>query len=97
MCIMINMEIDEYTLMDLFKKRVEEFCDGDDLILEGLYHLLADGVFDGMQLDVNAIVDNFYINDTIVLTKEEAEENDLHLEDAIASNHEENRYLFWAF
>ena len=70
---MINVKIDETTLLNLFMSRLEYWTTNADVL--GLYEsylkeLIDCGCFEGAELDVNLIVDNLYVNDTAVTDKE---------------------------
>lgn len=70
---MINVQIDEQTLLNLFIGRVEYWTtDSGILKLYEKYfqNLIDDGCFEGAEPDVNLIVDNSYVNDTAVTDKE---------------------------
>lgn len=70
---MINVKIDEITLLNLFMNRMECWTtDADVLELYESYlkELVDCGCFEGVELDVNLIVDNLYINDTAVTDRE---------------------------
>ena len=70
---MINVKIDETTLLNLFMNRLEYWTTDADVL--GLYEsylkeLIDCGCFEGAELDVNLIVDNLYVNDTAVTDRE---------------------------
>ena len=70
---MINVKIDETTLLNLFMSRLEYWTTDADVL--GLYEsylkeLIDCGCFEGAELDINLIVDNLYVNDTAVTDKE---------------------------
>ena len=70
---MINVKIDETTLLNLFMNRLEYWTtDSDVLELYEKYleDLIFNGCFEGAELDVDLIVDNLYVNDTAVTNKE---------------------------
>ena len=70
---MINVKINEQALLNLFMSRLEYWTTDADV--SGLYEsylkdLVDCGCFEGVELDVNLIVDNLYINDTAVTDRE---------------------------
>ena len=96
---MINVKIDETTLLNLFMNRVEYWTSDDDVLSiyeDYLKELINDGCFDGSELDVNMFVDNLYINDTTIMDKQELLENyiDIYDEDKVlAKNEDKDLYL----
>ncbi len=73
---MVNVKIDEDTLIDMLMDRVAFWTnDSDTLDLYEQYYTNAvwGGVFDGAELDVMAIVDNDYVNWLDVITEEDFE------------------------
>lgn len=97
---MINVQIDEQTLLNLFIGRVE-YWTTDSGILE-LYekyfqNLIDGGCFEGAELDVNLFVDNSYVNDTAVTDKEGlSEEYNIETDDCeriLASDEDNDLYL----
>ena len=100
---MINVQINETTLLNLFMNRLEYWLtDGDVLVLyeEYLKNLIDCGCFEGAVLDVNIFIDNLYINDTTVLDKKTLEENGIDIEDSdrvLAKDENENLYLVSTF
>ena len=70
---MINVKIDETTLLNLFMNRLEYWTtDADVLELYEKYleDLIFNGCFEDAELDVDLIVDNLYVNDTAVTNRE---------------------------
>lgn len=70
---MINVQIDETTLLNLFMDRLEYWTTDSEVLElyeEYLQDLIYSGCFEGAELDVSLIVDNLYINDTAVTDKE---------------------------
>lgn len=70
---MINVKIDETTLLNLFMSRLEYWTTDADVL--GLYEsylkeLIDCGCFEGEELYVDLIVDNLYVNDTAVTDRE---------------------------
>ena len=97
---MINVKIDETTLLNLFMNRLEYWTtDSDVLELYEKYieDLIFNGCFEGAELDVNLIVDNLYVNDTAVTDREGLIKEygiDVDNDDRIlASDEDNNLYL----
>ena len=75
---MITVRMDEDTIIDLLVNRVKYWTDDDDTIeLFDQYYtsMVEGGCFDGADLDVMAIVDNDYVNNTSIVTREEFEKD----------------------
>lgn len=67
---MVNVQINETDLLDLFMNRLEYWTnDGDTLELyeDYLESLIDNGCFEGANLEVNTLIDDLYINDTSVM------------------------------
>lgn len=97
---MINIKIDETTLLNLFMNRLEYWTTSDDVLelYESYLKKLIDcGCFEGAELDVNLIVDNLYVNDTAVTDKEGLiNDYDIEVDDydrILASNEDNDLYL----
>ena len=96
---MINVKIDETTLLDLFMDRVEYWTSDVDVLdlYEGyLNELIYGGCFEGVELDVNMFVDNLYINDTTIMDREMLDDNDIEIDDSekvFAKNEDKDLYL----
>lgn len=96
---MINVQIDETTLLNLFMDRLEYWTTDSDvteLFEEYLNSLIDGGCFEGAELDVNLIIDNLYINDTTIMDKEELENNNIDVDDydkVLAKNEDKDLYL----
>ena len=96
---MINVQIDEATLLNLFMNRVEYWTSDDDVLalyenyLEGLIY---SGCFEGAELDVSMFVDNLYINDTTIMDKQELLKSDIDVYDwekVLAKDEDKDLYL----
>ena len=93
---MINVKIDETTLLNLFMNRLEYWTTNSDVL--GLYEkyledLIFNGCFEGAELDVNLIVDNLYVNDTTVTDREGLSQQygiDVNNDDRILASDEDN-------
>lgn len=74
----ITVQIDEDTAIDMLVDRVKHWTDDDDTIelFEQFYtNRVEGGCFDGADFDVMSIVDNDYVNNTSITTREEFEKN----------------------
>ena len=97
---MINVQIHETTLLNLFMDRLEYWTtDSDVLELYENYlkELIECGCFEGEELYVDLIIDNLYINDTAV-TNKEGLSTDYFIETnederILASNEDKDLYL----
>ena len=96
---MINVQLDETTLLNLFMDRVEYWTSDADVLelYEGyLEELIDSGCFDGAELDVDMFVDNLYINDTSIMDEKELLENYIDIYDSekvLAKNEDKDLYL----
>ena len=71
---MITVQIDEDYVIELLMNRVKTWTDDEDTIelFEQYYdNMVYNGCYDGSTLDVMAIVDNDYVNNTSIVTCEE--------------------------
>lgn len=97
---MINVKIDETTLLNLFMERLEYWTTDSDVLElyeEYLKDLIYSGCFEDVELDVDLIVDNLYINDTAVTNREGlSEQYGIEVDDydkILASNEDKDLYL----
>lgn len=96
---MINAQISETTLLNLFMDRLEYWTsDGDiqELYEEYLESLIDNGCFEGMEIDINSIIDNLYINDTTIMDKEDLIKNNIDVDDSeqvLAKNEGKDLFL----
>ena len=96
---MINVQINETTLLNLLMDRVEYWTSDDDVLElyeDYLKDLIDCGCFDGFELDVNVFVDNLYINDTTIMNKEMLYDNDIDVDDnekVFTKNEDKDLYL----
>ena len=70
--------MDEQVAIDLLVKRVECWTDDSEIIdlFEEYYtNMVEGGCFDGADFDVMSIVDNDYINNTSIITREKFEKD----------------------
>ena len=96
---MINVQIDETTLLNLFVDRLEYWTSDADVL--GLYEdylgeLIDSGCFDSTELDIDMFVDNLYINDTTIMDKEMLDDNGIEVDDSekvLAKNEDKDLYL----
>lgn len=96
---MINVKIDEVTLLNLLMNRLEYWTSDDDVLTlykNYLKALIDSGYFDVDELDVDMFVDNLYINDTTIMDKEMLDDNDIEVDDSdkvLAKNEVQDLYL----
>lgn len=96
---MITITIDEDTLLEMLLNRVEYWTNAQNIIdlYKGYYsRLVRSGCFENCKLDIKSIVDNDYIVNLTIITKEEFEDWDIESEgdDRIeAFNKVSNLYL----
>ena len=96
---MINVQINEATLLNLFMDRLEYWTsDGDVLELYENYleELIDCGYFENSEIDINLIIDNLYINDTTIMDKEMLDDNDIEVDDSdkvLAKNEDKDLYI----
>lgn len=91
---MVNVIIDEDTLLDLLMNRVDYWVQDDVTYkLFEIYYResIEGGLFEGLTLDIMDIVDNDYINYTRVLTSEEFDEQFNSSTNILASLEENNQ------
>lgn len=96
---MINVQIDEATLLNLFMDRLEYWTSDNDILElyeNYLEELINCGYFEDSELDINFTIDNLYINDTIIMDKEMLDDNGIEVDDrekVFAKNEDKNLYL----
>ena len=96
---MINVQINETDLLDLFMNRLEFWTSDSDTIelyKEYIENLINDGCFEGWELDVNLFIDNLYVNDTTTMDKKELDSNNIDIDDwdkILVKNEEVDLYL----
>ena len=90
---MITVRMDEQDVIDLLVKRVEYWTDDSeviDLYEEYYTNMVEGGCFDGADLDVMSIVDNDYVNNTSIVTREEFEKDrEEYIQDELKSKLED--------
>ena len=100
---MINVKINETTLLNLFMNRVEYWTSDNDILAlyeDYLKELIDSGCFNGAELDVNIFVDNLYINDTIIMDKEMLDDNEIDVDDSdkvLTKNEDKGLYLISSY
>ena len=75
---MISVRINEDDLFEMLMNRLKTWTDDDDTIelFEQYYdHMVYGGGFDGAELNIMSIVDNDYVNNTFIVTREEYEKD----------------------
>ena len=96
---MINVQIDETTLLNLFMNRLECWISNADMLElyeDYLKELIDGGYFDSIELDVNLFVDNLYINDTTIMDRKMLDNNNIEVDDSemvLAKNEDKDLYL----
>lgn len=96
---MINVQIDETDLLDLFMNRLEYWAKNDDVLelyRDYLENLIYGGCFEGEFLDIDVFIDNLYINNTTIMDKEELDKNNIDIDDydkILAKNEDNDLYL----
>ena len=97
---MINVKIDETTLLNLLMDRLEYWTTNANVLAlyeSYLKELIDCGCFEGAELDVNLIVDNLYVNDTAVTDREGlSQQYDIDVNDydrILASDEDNDLYL----
>ena len=96
---MINVKLNELTLLNLFMNRLEYWTTDSDVLElyeDYLKTLIDSGCFDGAELDVNMFADNLYINDTTIMDREILDDNDIEVDNSdkvLAKNEEQDLYL----
>ena len=96
---MINVQINEVTLLNLFMNRLEYWTSDDDVLAlyeNYLKDLIDCGCFENSELDINLIIDNLYINNTTIMDKEMLDDNGIEVDDSekvLAKNEDKDLYL----
>lgn len=83
--IMIKVQIDETTLLDLFMDRLEYWTTDNDVLSlyeDYLKTLIDCGAFEDSELNINNFIDNLYVNDAPIMDKEELEAKKIDIDDA---------------
>ena len=96
---MINVKIDETTLLNLFMDRVEYWTSDDDVLelyQNYIEELINCGCFENSELDINLIIDNLYVNDTTIMDRGMLDDNGIEVGDnekVLAKNEDKDLYL----
>lgn len=94
---MINVQIDEETLLNLFMDRLKYWADGDILALykDYLENLIHCGCFNGVKLDISSIIDSLYSDSTVIMDGQELKDNYIDVDgiEVLAKNEDKNLYL----
>ena len=100
---MVNLQIDEERLLDLLMQRVEHWT-RDTCILtlyeQYLEDLIYGGCFEGANLDICLLIDNLYVNDTLIMDKEDLKNNNIDVNDSekvLARDVDNDLYLVSAY
>lgn len=100
---MVNLQIDEEQLLDLLMHRVEHWT-RDTYILtlyeQYLEDLIYGGYFEGANLDIYLLIDNLYVNDTLIMDKEDLKNNNIDVNDSekvLARDVDNDLYLVSAY
>ena len=96
---MVTVTIDEDTLLEMLLDRLESWTSDEDVI--NLYRdyyegLVYSGCFEGCNLDIMMVVDNDYLNNLAIISKEDFEQWGIESEEddkIVAFNEEEDLYL----
>ena len=87
------VNIDNDDAIDMLVERVKYWTDDEDTIelFEQYYtHMVEGGCFDGADFDVMSIVDNDYVNNTSITTREEFEKDrEEYIEERVKSDLEQ--------
>ena len=96
---MINVKINEITLLNLFMNRLEYWTSDNDVLAlyeDYLKELIDCECFEGAELDVDVIVDNLYINDTTIMDRAMLDDNGIEVDDSekvLAKDEDKDLYL----
>lgn len=86
----ITVNLDEYEAIDMLVNRVKYWTDDDEIIelFEQYYTSMVEGgCFDGADFDIMSIVDNDYVNNLSIITREEFEKDrDEYIEEQLKSD-----------
>lgn len=100
---MINIQIDETTLLNLFMDRLEYWTSDNDVLAlykSYLESLISCGCFENYTLYINLIIDNLYLNDTTIIDKEMLDDNGIRVDDSekvLAKNEDKDLYLISSY
>lgn len=77
---MVNVKIDEDVLLEMLRNRLENWTSDSDIInlyMKMYENYVYGGCFDGVEFDIDVIVDNDYVNYCSVVEEGEDDFNDL--------------------
>ena len=100
---MINVQVNEEQLLDLLMQRMQYWTnDANTLNLYEQYlrDLIDGGCFEGANLNISLLVDNLYVNDTLIMDEEELKNNDIDVNDSekvLVTDIENDLYLVSAY
>ena len=87
----VTVTIDEDVLLGMLMDRVNDWTTEDADLFEKMYeNRIWGGCFEGMEFDVNSIVDNDYVNNTTIITREDEPEE---WDNMVNSYNEGERYV----
>ena len=87
----VTVTIDEDDLLGMLMDRVNDWTTDDADLFEKMYeNRIWGGCFEGMEFDVNSIVDNDYVNNTTIITREDEPEE---WDNMVNSYNEGERYV----
>ena len=87
----VTVTIDEDVLLDMLMDRVNDWTDDDADLFEKMYdNMIWGGCFEGSDLDINSIVDNDYVNNTSIITREDEPEE---WDNMVSEYNEGERYI----
>jgi hypothetical protein len=87
----VTVTIDEQDLLDMLMDRVSVWTTDDADLFEKMYeNRIWGGCFDGAELDIMSIVDNDYVNNTSIITREDEPEE---WDNMVSDYNEGERYI----
>lgn len=87
----VTVTIDEDDLLDMLMDRVNEWTTSDADLFEKMYeNKINSGCFEGMELNIMSIVDNDYVNNTSIISREDEPEE---WDSMVNSYNEGERYI----
>ena len=87
----VTVTIDEQDLLDMLMDRVNDWTTDDADLFEKMYeNRIWGGCFEGTEFDIMSIVDNDYVNNTSIITREDEPEE---WDNMVNSYNEGERYV----
>ena len=87
----VTVTIDEHDLLDMLMDRVNDWTTDDADLFEKMYeNRIWGGCFEGAEFDIMSIVDNDYVNNTSIITREDEPEE---WDNMVNSYNEGERYV----